>query len=74
MTVAYWQVSTVYPNIVFKVNILMSWHIIVGINIGHVVIVRVVIPNRAPGRLAANIYTQAYAYLGSGGFNSKAAK
>jgi hypothetical protein len=74
MTVAYREVSTVHPNIIIKVYILMCWHIIISINIGHIIVVCVIVANRAPGWLAANIYTQAYAYLGSGGFNGKAAK
>ena len=45
----------VHPYIVIKINILMSGYIIISIYIGHVIITCVVITNRAPGRLAANV-------------------
>lgn len=51
-----WQCSAVYPYIVLYVNVLVGGDIIVSINIRHIVIVGVVVPNRAPLGLAANIY------------------
>jgi hypothetical protein len=46
----------VHPYIIIIIYILMGWYIVVGINIGHVIIIGIVISYGAPGRLAANVY------------------
>lgn len=54
-TVTGGQIGTVYPNVIFIINILMVGHIIIGINIWHVVIVYMIITHRAPIGLTANV-------------------
>ena len=60
IAVSWGQITTMYPNIIFTVYVLMSRYIIVSINIGHVIILRVGVPNRAPFGLAADVYAGPY--------------
>ena len=57
-----------YPYIVFIVNILVPGNVIICINIGHIIILRIIVANRAPIRLAAYIYPGADTYLRMGSF------
>jgi hypothetical protein len=49
------QNTSVYPGIIVIINILMSVDIVVGINIGQVVVIRMIIAYRAPFGLATNV-------------------
>ena len=57
-----------YPYIVFIINILVPGNIIICINIGHVVILGIIVANRAPIGLASYIYARADTYLRVGSF------
>ena len=57
-----------YPYIVFIVNILVPGNVIICINIGHIIILRIIVANRAPIRLAADIYARADTYLSTCSF------
>jgi hypothetical protein len=52
------QKPAVYPNIVFEINIIMGWYIIVGVNIGHVIVINMIVAYGAPIGLAAYVDTQ----------------
>jgi hypothetical protein len=62
------QISPAYPYIIIKIYILMSRNIIINANIGHIVIISMVITYRAPIRLSADIYAYAEVHLCTGYF------
>jgi hypothetical protein len=57
------QTTPVYPYIIFQVNILMSIHIIISVNIGHVIIISMVVTYGAPIGLASDVYSYAKTQL-----------
>lgn len=57
-----------YPCIVFVINILMTGNIIISIDIRHVIILCIIVANRAPLGLTAYIYASADTYLRTGSF------
>ena len=57
-----------YPYIIVVINILVPGNIIIGINIRHIIILCIIVANRAPIRLAAYIYARADTYLRTGSF------
>ena len=66
--VSWRQVAAMNPNIIFAVNIHMSWYVIIGINIGHIIILCSGITYRAPFGLNTYVNTCADTYLRIGGF------
>jgi hypothetical protein len=62
------QRNRVYPDIVIKINILMCINVVIGINIGHVVIIGMIVANRPPVRLAAYVKAHTQVYLCYGWF------
>lgn len=57
ITIPYGQIPAVYPNIIFIVHIAVGGHIIIGINIGHVIVIHMIVTYRPPIGLAAYINT-----------------
>src|SRR3569833_1101248 len=58
------QIRTANPHAIVLINILKSGYVIEHANIRHIIIVGTVVPDRPPFRLTANIYPNAYVYLG----------
>jgi hypothetical protein len=52
------------PYIIVKINVAMGIYIVVGINVGHIIIIGMIVTYRAPFRLIAYIYTNTKANLG----------
>jgi hypothetical protein len=74
ITVSYRQIRTVHPNIILGINILMCRNVVISSDIRHIIIVSMIIPNRAPCGLQTNVYTYIKTYLRLGCFDKNAAK
>jgi hypothetical protein len=57
-----------YPYIIVVINILVPGDIIISIDIRHVIVLRLIVANRAPLWLTAYIYARADTYLRTGNF------
>ena len=49
------QSGSMYPAVIAEVNKLMHRHVVIHIHIGDIVILRIIVSFRRPGRLIANI-------------------
>lgn len=58
--ISWWQAAVVHPIRSVKVNVLSSRYIIVNIQVGHIIILNIVISNRAPNWLRANVHIHVY--------------
>ena len=71
VAISWWERGGVDPGPILKINILMDVNVIVYICIRHVVITGVVVPNRPPIGLVANVYANAKTHLRISGFEQK---
>ena len=69
-----WEGCAVYPCAILKINIFVHINIVVRVNIRHVVITSMVVADRPPIGLVANVDAYAKPHLCISGFEEKASR